>query len=307
MKTYAYAVDLGATNVRVALVLKEGKIINKIQKETPRSGANNRVVVNQIIAMLDVLQTAHPHASPAGIGISSLGPLDYARGGPMNPPNMPFSFIPLTKPLQKKFSIPVFLYNDCNAAVLGEQHFGAGKKKKNIVYITISTGIGAGAIVNDLLLLGKSGNAGEIGHMIVDTTYHLPCTCGKGIGHWEGYASGRNMPRFFKAWCAQEGVTFSETLDTAKDIFDRARKKDPTVLRFLAVLGKINARAVSDVIVAYDPDVIAIGGSVMLHNSDLLLPALKKNVDQYLQKPKITMTPLWHDAGLLGAASAVFR
>ena len=307
METHAYAVDLGATNVRVALVSKKGKIVQKIQKETPRSGRNNLLVSDTIIEMLGALKGAHSHTTPEGIGVSSLGPLDYVRGGPVKPPNMPFAFVPLVEPLRKKFSVPVLLFNDCNAAVLGERHFGAGKNKKNIVYVTISTGIGGGAIVDGALLLGRSGNAGEIGHLVIDSTYNLPCTCGRGMGHWEGYASGRNIPRFFSAWCKKWGVKITSTPTHAQDIFERARRGDPAVLRFLDELNTINARAISDVIVAYDPEVITIGGSVMLRNAPMLLAGIKKKVDRYLKRPVITVTPLGDDAGLLGAAAAVFH
>ncbi len=307
MTRYAFAVDLGATNVRVALVSEQGKIIQRLEQNTPRQGKSGHVVTNAVGVMLSTLQGMYAKLSVSGIGIASLGPIDYLRGGPEQPPNLPFAFIPLVVPLQKKFSMPVLLFNDCNAAVLAEQNFGAGKNKKNILYITISTGIGAGAIVDNNLLLGRSGNAGEIGHITIDTTYNLPCTCGKGIGHWEGYASGRNIPRFFNAWCKKWDVRDIDAPNNAKDIFDRARQGNQVALRFLNELNTINARAISNVIVAYDPEVITIGGSVMLGNASLLMPGIQKKVDQYLKKPVVKMTSLGHDAGLLGAAAAVFK
>ncbi len=247
-----------------------------------------------------------PDSRPVGIGISSMGPLDYTRGGPLHSPNIPFDFVPLVAPLRKKFRLPVLLFNDANAAVLAEQRFGAGKGKKNLVYVTISTGIGAGVIVGGSLLLGRSGNAAEVGHMIVDTTYGLRCSCKKGVGHWEGYASGRNIPKFFRTWAKVRRKKTALMPRTAKDVFDNARSGDAAAREFLEVLHRINARAISDIIVAYDPELITIGGSVMLTNAPVLLAGIKKYVDQYLKTPEIRVTRLGDDVALLGAAAAVF-
>ena len=200
----------------------------------------------------------------------------------------------------------MFLLNDANAAVLGEQCFGAGKGKKNLVYITISTGIGGGAIVDGKLLLGKNGNAAEVGHMIADTTYNIRCSCKRGIGHWEGCASGRNIPKFFKTWAKARGKKIAVMPRTAKDIFKNAQLGDVSAREFLDALHRVNARAISNIIAAYDPELITIGGSVMLMNASVLLSGIKKYVDRFLKTSKICVTSLGDDAGLLGAAMAVF-
>lgn len=306
MNKYAFAVDLGATNVRVGLVSSAGKIIAKVRDKTPKHGKNGAVISQRIIEMIREIMKGYPDAHPAGIGISSMGPLDYKRGGPLHSPNISFDFIPLVEPLRKKFSLPVFLLNDANAAVLGEQRFGAGKNKKNLVYITISTGIGGGAIVDGKLLLGKSGNAAEVGHMIVDTTYGFPCSCKKGVGHWEGCASGRNMPKFFQVWAKARRKKIAMMPHTAKEVFDNVQSGNIVAREFLDVLHRVNARAISNVIVAYDPELITIGGSVMLMNGPILLAGIKKYVDRYLKTQEIRVTRLGDDIALLGAAAAVF-
>lgn len=310
MKPYALVVDLGATNVRAALVSSDGHIIEKIKNKTPKQGKSGRVISDAIAKMIGVLLATHSHIKKidiAGIGISSMGPLDYRRGGPIHSPNIPFDFVPLVTPLRNTFSLPVYLYNDANAAVVGEQYFGAGKKKKNLVYVTISTGIGAGVIIDNNLLLGKSGNAAEIGHTTVDNAYQLACTCRKGIGHWEGYASGRNIPRFFHAWAKTKSKTVGVTARKAKDIFDRATAGDAHTLSFLDELHRINARAISNIVVGYDPELITIGGSVMLENAPLLLAGIRTYMDTYLPLPEIRVTKLGQDIGLLGAAAVVFK
>ena len=302
----AIAIDLGATNLRVALVSPNGKILKKVKEETAKTGKDGSIVSSQIIRLIQEVIKETSLKKIAGIGIASIGPLDYKRGGPSHSPNVPFSFIPLVQPIHKKFSLPVALHNDANAAALTEKHFGAGKRTKNLVYITISTGIGGGAIVDSNLLLGKGGNAAEIGHMIVDTTYKLLCTCKKGVGHWEGLASGANIPRFFRVWRETAKKESAVQTQTAKEIFDLARRKNSVVLEFIDVLAKVNAAAISNIIVAYDPELITIGGSVALNNPQFILDGINRYVDHYLKLPKIQVTKLGEDIGLLGAAAAVF-
>jgi len=194
---------------------------------------------------------------------------------------------------------------------LGEKYFGAGKKYSTLVYITMSSGIGGGAIVNNCLLLGKDGNAAEIGHMHVDSEYNLKCSCGKGLGHWEAYASGNNIPKFFRAWLLKNGDSIStmeiESPWTAKNIFDAARKKDKIALKFMEELGKINGRGLSNVIAAYNPEIIILGGAVVLNNSELVLEYAKKYIDKFLRWPSIKITTLGENAPLLGAAASVFH
>ncbi|MGB4253654.1 MAG: ROK family protein [Minisyncoccales bacterium] len=304
----AIAIDFGATNLRAALISKEGKILNKREEKTIKKGESGKIVTQQIINLINFLINKEKSSKNDffGIGISSIGPLDYQKGGPLNAPNVPFKFIPLTTPLKNHFSLPVFLLNDCNAAVLGEKYFGDGKNIENLIYITISTGIGGGAIINEKLLLGKSGNAAEVGHFIVDTKYDLPCTCGKGKGHWEGYCSGRNLPRFLKLWAKKEKRAVNFKVKESKDIFEAAKRKNKTALMFLDEVSKINAAAVSNIIVAYDPTLITIGGSVVLSNQEIILKGIKKYVDHYLKVPKIKITRLGKEITLLGAAAAVF-
>jgi len=309
--SYTIAVDLGATNVRVALIATSGHIIAKIAEPTLKKGGDGIVVTRQIIRMIRNVRGSHP-AKIQGIGIASIGPLDYRRGGPLHSPNAPFAFIPLVSPLQSAFRVPISLLNDCNAAVLAEQRFGAGKGIKNLVYITISTGIGAGVIANGKLLLGKSGNAAEVGHFnIAGEPQGLPCSCGKGTNHWEGYASGENIPRFFRWWLRKQGRKEKRSVPLdgmlrAEDLFCAARAKgDPQAKRFLDALARINAHAISTIIAAYDPELITIGGSVALANKNIILEGIKKYVDKFLEVPIIKITPLGEDITLLGAAAAI--
>ncbi|MFH1894786.1 MAG: ROK family protein [Patescibacteria group bacterium] len=305
-KNIALAIDLGATNIRMALISKQGKIIKKIREKTIKTGKSGVVIAEQMKRMIYTLAEREEIKTLAGIGIGSIAPLDLKKGAVVNTPNIPFQFIPLVGPLEKEFSLKVSLFNDCRAGVWGEKCFGAGKGKENLVYITISTGLGGGAIVNNHLLLGTDGNAGEIGHIIVDNKYNFPCRCKKGFGHWEALASGNNLVRFFDFWQKKNKIRGKFNFSEAKDIFDAAKSRNKIVLKFLDQVGKANARAISDIIVAYNPELITIGGSVALHNPGFTIKPIKKYVDHYIRVPEIKITPLGGDITLFGAAACVF-
>jgi len=305
-ENFALAVDLGATKIQSALISEGGEIIEKIKEETKKEGKDGKIITKQIISQLKRL--IKKESEILGIGIGSIGPIDYKRGEIKNTPNLPFKKIPLISPLKKIFGLPVFLLNDCNAGVLGEKYFGAGKKFENLVYVTISSGIGGGAIVNGKLILGKGGNAVEIGHMIVETKYNLMCSCKKGKGHWEAYCSGNNLLRFFKVWLKERKIKINRYPKKAKEIFEMAKRGEKIAKEFLLKeVGKINAKAISNLIVAYDPELITLGGAVVLNNPEFILPPIEKYIDHFLPYlPKIKITPLKEDIILLGSAAFVF-
>ncbi len=296
----AVVVDLGATNSRAAVVDENGRIRKKIGSKTPSRDADPAVLISFLADLITEVSGHLPPEEIAGIGLSVAGPVDLLEGNLLNPPNLPFRDVPLTGPLSRIFSLPVRMVNDCHAGIIGEMQYGRGRDRDHAVYITMSTGIGGGVVSGGRILLGRTGNAAEIGHLHVDDTYRLPCSCGY-PGHWEGYGSGRFIPRFFAGWCHHHGLECRE-MDSAEDIFLSAREGDDVVLRFLGELAAINARGISDVIVAYDPELVILDGAVMLANADLLLPLMVESIDRFLALPDIVMTGLDGDAPLLGAS-----
>jgi glucokinase len=297
------AVDLGATTTRAALIGSGGRILERVSAPTPGSGDSPEIITRHLAGLIRrVLSASGGTAPAAAIGVSAAGPIDHRRGSVIRPPNLSFKEIPLAGPLGAEFGLPVRLANDCHAGVLGEVIFGAGAGCNNLVYITLSTGIGGGVICNGRLVLGRDGNAAEIGHFHVDTTYNLLCGCG-GTGHWEAYASGRYIPGFFARWCAQKDQGTGEIdASSPAGIFAAARKGDPVALGFMKALGEINGRGISNVIVAYDPSRIILDGSVALQNEDLILPYFLPRIDRFLPVPEICLTALDGLAPLLGAS-----
>ncbi|MEM2921521.1 MAG: ROK family protein [Candidatus Bathyarchaeia archaeon] len=318
-RNYGICVDLGATNLRVALGFDDGRLIAKLSRRTDVA-TGPEAISRQIIEMVKTIRVKCEAllGELVGIGIGSIGPLDPKRGGIDHPANLPYDFIPLVEPLNREFNVPVELLNDCVAAVLGEKTFGLGKLEHNLVYITISTGIGAGVYVDNHLLLGKDGNAHEVGHMVIDSNGRLRCGCGR-AGHWEAYTSGRNLPNLARMLVKEEQLYFSGSLLsiytdgdfsrlTAKDIYHGAATGDKICLRVIEEAGRLNAIGFSNVVNVYDPSLITVGGTVALENVSLVLDPIQRYLAEYCfnRPPKIQATPLGEDIVLYGALASSF-
>lgn len=292
MAEVAVGVDLGGTNARVCLGDEKGNIKKKLSEKLDTRNKNS--AVEQIIRMINSLPKDF-----SAIGIGSLGLLDLKKGEMSNPVHIPFKNIPIVKMLEEEFNVHVYLVNDCDAGVIGEKFFGLGKNEENLTYVTISTGIGCGVILNDRLLLGKDGNATEVGHITVDFEGKLKCGCG-GYGHWEAYCSGRNIPNFVRLVAKNDNRLNSITTE---QFFDNVKLKDKLALEILEKIGEINAIGISNINAAYDVSLITIGGSVVLKNRDLIFNPILKYLPKYSinRIPKIVLTPLGEDVVLYGA------
>lgn len=298
------AVDVGATWLRVAMF--EGEImLSKRSARTPRSGGE-LAVANAIIELAG-------NFKPDAIGIGSIGPLDLRKGAVVNTPNNPLGSFELREPLRKMLGAPVYIANDCVAAAWGEYLLGAGKDK-DLAYVTMSTGIGVGAVIDGRPLVGRRGNAHELGHVTIDYKSSLRCGCG-GLGHWEALAGGANMKVFAKAF-AESIATSSPAKEVAlagemgtEELFSHARKGDPFALSLLEELSRIHAAGLSAVIAAYDPEAIFIGGSVFLNNEEVLLPRIKRHLASYslFEPPAIRRASFGEDAVLYGALALALR
>ncbi len=316
----AIGVDLGGTNVRVALGDDKGRMLRKNIERTDKSHGPEGIS-NQIKRMiLSVLGKKDELRNVLGVGVGSAGPLDIKRGGLMKPTNFPFEFVPLVKPLEEEFGLPVYLLNDCVAAAMGEKHFGLGKGHENLVYVTISTGIGGGAYVDGHLLMGKDGNAHEIGHFTIDFEGRLICGCGR-RGHWEAYCSGNGIPNYVRllveeGLCRVKESPFIEEIRrrgfaeiTAKTVYDYAKAGDKAAREIVEEkIGFLNAIGFACVVDAYDPELITVGGSITLNNPSLVINPIRRYISDFARNrvPKIALTPLGEDAVLYGAIASVF-
>ena len=323
IEKYVVAIDLGASNLRAALVdIERPKLLKKISEKTLVS-EGPEVISEQIVNIVKKLlaQTKVDLNKIMGIGVGAPGPLDLRRGGIARAVNIPYDFVPIRKPLEESFKTHVVLMNDANAAALGEWSFGIGRTKKvnNLVFITISTGIGGGIVEDGRLLMGADGNAGEVGCLLIDYRGKLRCGCGR-YGHWQAYSSGAGIPNYIRYLVESGELTIKESSLlfkmsnnlknlSAKILYDCAKRGDADALKIVENLAIINAAGVGQVINAYNPDVITLGGSIVLYNVELTLNKMMPYVKNYASNriPEILPTPLGEDIVLYGAAAALLK
>jgi glucokinase len=231
-------VDLGGTQIRTA-VLRGATLLSRVSLLTGANTDPQSVLPRIYAAIQEALQRANtPLAQVAGIGVAAPGPLDSVTGTLFSPPNLQgWEAVPLRDLLAERFATSIIVENDANAAGLGEYMFGAGRGSKHVIYVTISTGIGGGVIVDGRLLRGINGMGGELGHMTIDW-HGERCSCGN-IGCLEQIASGTGIARMAnRAIAAGEGnelLAFARTmLEHRSTVADRAalpaQGEDPTTV-----------------------------------------------------------------------------
>ncbi|GGL69963.1 ROK family protein [Halocalculus aciditolerans] len=307
---YFAGVDLGATNLRAAVANDAGEVLAVERRATPQGPAGIAVTEAVLDAVRDAAASAGIDTrNLAGVGIGSIGPLDLAAGVVEDPANLPPAVerIPLVGPLQELAATDrVFLHNDTAAGVIGERFF-SDRNPDDMVYVTISSGIGAGVAVDGHVLSGWDGNAGEVGHMVLDPEGRRTCGCGRD-GHWEAYCSGNSIPKYTRD--LHDGEDTALPLDdpdfSAKDVFDNP--DDPLARRVIEKTADWNAMGITNIVDAYAPIVIYVGGAVALHNEELVLDPIRDRVQDlvFANVPDIQLTTLGDDVVLKGAvASAI--
>ncbi len=297
------AVDVGGTHIRAALY----------EPEKPQPIAHERVDTNaQEPGVYDRLQAQIESIWPKNdrvlaIGIASPGPLDPHTGYILKTPNIPeWQNFPLAPKLAEHFGVPAFLDNDANLAALGEWKFGAAKGHRDVLYLTVSTGVGGGVISDNHLLQGYHGLATELGHTILDPDGPL-CSCGF-AGHLEAFSSGPAIVKFVLAEL-DKGVTSemkSEDDLTARMIADAALRGDALAIAAYRRAGEYLGMGVANFLHSFDPSIVIFGGGVSSVGPllfDSFHASLKKRVfhPRYLENLVIEMADLGDDAGLLGA------
>ncbi|MCF2238053.1 ROK family protein [Halobacterium salinarum] len=308
-------VDLGATNVRGAVSDESGRIVGVDRRKTP-SGPTGIAVTETVLAVMRAA-AADAGVAPTAIeaaSIGSIGPLDLANGAIDSPANMPASVetIPLVGPLANLLGVDterVFLHNDTVAGVIGER-FYADRTPDDMAYLTISSGIGAGIAVDGTVIGGWDGNAGELGHMVVDPRGRRTCGCGRD-GHWEAYCSGNNIPEYARLLADDaDGVETALPLDsgglTAKDVFECAADGDTFAAHVVEQLGVWNGIGVTNLVQAYAPLVVYVGGAVALHNPEQVLGPIRDYIQErvFSNVPEIRLTTLGDDVVLKGAIAS---
>ncbi len=308
MKKYVIGIDLGGTKISTALSDFEGNIVSNVVVPT-KADEGEIPVLNRIISTIEeVIEKGKVTTGEIeSIGIGSPGPLNANTGVIITTPNLPFKDFNVTKPIKEKFDLPVYLDNDANVATIGEFMFGAGKGKKNIVFFTVSTGVGGGAIVNGNIYRGSTCNALEIGHTTVAPNGPR-CNCGN-VGCLEAVASGTAIGKKGQEATMTKVDTSLKQYDkvTSYEVFLEADKGDEVAKDIrdeaLNYLGIGVANAVS----IFDPEMVIIGGGVT-QVGDVLFDRVRQVVKKRCFKVmsdncQIVPAGLGTNAGVVGAVA----
>ncbi len=328
-------VDLGGTQIRTA-VLRGATLLSRVGLLTGENPTPDRVIPRMFLAVQEALIAANvTREQIVGIGIGAPGPLNGRTGIVFSTPNLPgWQNVPLRDMFQAHFDMPIFLEDDANAAALGEQMFGAGRGSQEIVYITISTGIGGGVIINGKIMNGIVGTAAEIGHMTID--WRGPrCNCGN-IGCLESIASGTAIARRANELIVLGKADALLAFALSHHIADKTADMPADSSRIVASPLHVDARMVADaaeagvpeareiiadaaealgvglvnVIHLFNPEMIILGGGVTQMGAPLLEPAKRIVQERAMSVPRestqIVMAELGSDVGLVGAGALIY-
>ncbi len=302
-KHYAVGIDLGGTNLRVALVSEEGEIIKKVK--IPSSDS----IVDSLLTSVDEVITG----DVAGIGLGVSGLVDRANGVVRASPNLPaIEGVETVRSLEKRFNLPVHIGNDADMAALGEKWMGEGKTLRSFVLLTLGTGIGGG-IIYDHNLMEVSA---EIGHMSIMAAGER-CSCGN-YGCLELYASARAM--LSHAVAALESGAGSSLREcckgniyklTPEDIYKTALDGDNLAREVLREAGRYLGVGIANIINIFSPEGMILGGGLVsawnIYIKEAIREASKRTLKHLFEGIRIIPSSLGDNAGILGASCLVFR
>ena len=268
---YYVGVDIGGTKCAVTLGCdRDGELTVLEKSACPTKGAPEAVLERFLYEINDILKKrALSYADIACLGISCGGPLDAARGIVQSPPNLPgWDHVCVTEFFKSRTGIPSFLENDANACAVAEWKYGAGKGKKNVIFLTFGTGLGAGLILNGRLYSGANGNAGEIGH--VRLRADGPIGYGK-AGSAEGFCSGGGLAQQGRMAAERDPAGASSLLAyaggldgiSAKSIAELAERGDGFCIELYRRCGEMLGETLSILIDLLNPERIILGGVYM--------------------------------------------
>ncbi len=309
-------VDLGGTNVRACVATAQDRIIAHVRKPTPAEDGPEAVVDRVAESVREVVATVGGDLKQVrGVGVGAPGPLDMTTGVVFSPPNLArWKNVPLAKLLEKRLGIPVSVANDANLAAVGEHRFGGGRGVDDLVYITVSTGVGGGVIVGGKLFVGVSGTAGEIGHMIVDLNGPR-CKCGS-YGCLEAMAAGPYIARAGQLAARQAPASLLATWTTGDSdrvttamVVEAAQAGDATAGTVFERAAIAVGAGCVNLIHLFNPRRIIIGGGVSQAGTLLFDPIRRLVGQRALAIPRdaceIVPAELGDDVGLYGAVALV--
>lgn len=310
---YCFGVDIGGTSIKMGLFSRKNGLLEKWEIPT-KKGSDPSLLLKDISEAIDkcLCEKGLGKKDIAGVGLTAPGPVteDGLLRGTVN---IGWGDVFLGKEAENIFGIsPVLVGNDARVAALGEFTFGAGEEVSSLLLITLGTGVGGGVILNGQIHSGKTGTAGEIGHITINPFETISCNCGK-KGCLEQYASATGMVRVAENFLKEtDKPSLLRELDkiTAKDLWEKAKDGDELALDITKYVSRLLGMAIANACYIVDPDMIVIGGGVSQAGNfllDMIHKAYAENVFPHCRDKKFALAKLLNDAGIYGAAAMVFK
>jgi glucokinase len=311
MKKIVLAADLGGTNLRMAAVDRDGGILYRTRRETPRGGNAPEIVSVISDAAQECLQNFEKQAVTV-LAAAVPAIIDFEKGITLQLPNIPaLNGFHLADALEKELNLPCILENDANAAAVGENWLGASKDYKNSIMVTLGTGVGGGIIIDGRILRGADGTAGEIGHICVEP-FGAKCGCGA-RGCVEQYSSATAIIRLARELESQfpESVIAKKTSLSPLEIYEAGRQGDALAAEVFRLQGFYLGIVLADLINVLNPEIVVIGGGAAA-GWDLFIPEMSAQIRARAyrgpaERAKIVRADLGDDAGILGATRLAFE
>jgi glucokinase len=305
------SLDIGGTKLAVAVVTEDGRTHGLFVEPTRREEGPG-AIVPRLFEMGHRAMAASGFSAIEAVGISCGGPLDAEAGVLTGPLHLPgWIDLPIVAMAEREFGVPSALENDATAGALGEFRYGAARAAKTMVYLTISTGIGGGAVIDGRLHKGAAGNGGEFGHVMVRTGGRL-CLCGR-HGCLEGYASGTSIAARAAEAVAERGagsVLSMLPAVRAEDVVAAALQRDPLAVELWTETVDALSVAITDLVNVFEPDLVVLGGGVTRSGDSLLLP-VRERVARDAMPPAaraatIILAGLGDEVCVVGAGAVAF-
>ncbi|MCI6120363.1 ROK family glucokinase [Lachnospiraceae bacterium HCP28S3_F9] len=307
---YCFGVDIGGTTVKIGLFKTDGELVDKWEIKTRTENKGEAILPDIAESLKKKMEEKGIEASQmSGIGIGVPAPVDD-NGVVQNTANLGWGYKEVNREMEELTGLKVAAGNDANVAALGEMWLGAGKGQKNMIMVTLGTGVGGGVIVNGHPLVGAHGAGGEIGHLCVNYEETEHCGCGK-TGCLEQYASATGIARLAKKRLAADDAASSlrdKKEISAKTVFDALKDGDKVAEEIVEEFGVYLGHAMANLAAVVDPSVIVIGGGVS-KAGEILLDYVEKNFQEKAffanKNTEFVLATLGNDAGICGAAKLI--
>lgn len=308
---YCFGVDVGGTTVKMGLFQTDSVLIDKWEIPT-RKDLGEDVILSDVAKVIRNKLTEHSIQREDVVGIGVGVPAAVTGGGFVEQvANLGWTQKDVKKELEELTGIEVKVENDANVAALGEMWKGGGEGYRNLVMVTLGTGVGGGIIVNGQILTGTNGGGGEIGHILSDRNETECCGCGK-KGCLEQYASATGIVRLARRKLSEntkETILNAEEV-SAKTVFDAVKAGDEVATQVAEQFGAYLGYALADLGAVLDPEIFVIGGGVS-KAGEILFTYVKKYYEERTfftcKDVKFALARLGNDAGIYGAAKLVIE